>query len=662
MSFSKPSFAKATYTLFDDIKITFTDSGAPSHSNDGYVTLIILHGAGFVSAGFERLQTLAPANKIRIVTLNRRGYQGSTPYTEEEMNGFRAGTKESLGKMMLVLVGFLKTFVEKERIEKISNRDGERRGGIALMGWSIGVLTALSLFDLDQDEDNETYLFLEEYLRDFIVYDPPYLSFGYPLQPAFTSPPAYLPWKDQNLVTPQSVANKFLYWATSSYMHDHSTISPVSLDGYDFRDRTDECFVDSWNAEEIDKYFESGSNGLAADIAMFYTLSSHLRECTEKALFRVHSNYTSNSSVFLPNLKFSYLYAPHGPWITVWAFLETKRLCAEAIGADVARNRISFVEMKGANHCRYGFKGTPFKLRFNASHHDMPSQSTYTLCGDIKITFTDSGAPLNSNGDYVTVVIVHGVGFVATGFEQLQSLASSNNIRIVALNRRGYQGSTPYTEEELNGFHSGTESSLRGIMLYLIDFVKTLVQNEAIPRISREGNGLRGGIALMGWSIGVLTTMSIFTLNPDNDREIYAFLGEYLRDFIIYDPPYMSFGYPLHQAFTSPLAYIPWTDPKLTTPESQANQFLRWATSSYSHETQTISPTSIDGFDFRKETDECFVDSWDGADTKRFYEPDTSGLAADVGMFYTLSSHLLNCTKKALYGTQKKTKTHFFRS
>jgi hypothetical protein len=113
-------------------------------------------------AGFEPIQSLAPEANLRIVALTRRGYIGSSPYTESELQGFQEGTREALEGLMAVLVAFMRTFVEKEKIP--------RRGGISIMGWSIGNLTTMSLFSDPGVIDGETRSFLEAYLKDIILY------------------------------------------------------------------------------------------------------------------------------------------------------------------------------------------------------------------------------------------------------------------------------------------------------------------------------------------------------------------------------------------------------------------------------------------------------------------------------------------------------------
>ncbi|KAI1789105.1 hypothetical protein LXA43DRAFT_1155890 [Ganoderma leucocontextum] len=67
----------------------FHDTGAPEGSAD-YTTLVILHGYIWHSAIFTRLIPLTKENNTRLILLNRRGYPGSAPYTEQERAAFPA--------------------------------------------------------------------------------------------------------------------------------------------------------------------------------------------------------------------------------------------------------------------------------------------------------------------------------------------------------------------------------------------------------------------------------------------------------------------------------------------------------------------------------------------------------------------------------------------
>ncbi|KAK7041889.1 hypothetical protein VNI00_008864 [Paramarasmius palmivorus] len=326
------------FTLLNDIKISFTDSGAPPNADD-YPTLIILHGGGFGAASFQPIQSLAPEANLRIVALTRRGYTGSTPYTDSEMQGFQEGTREALEGLAVVLVAFMKAFVEKEKIPS--------SGGIAIMGWSIGNLTTMSLFSNPDGLDPDTKSFLEVHLKHIILYDPPYQALGLDLHPSFHTSRVYSPWTDTSMPTLDDKISKFFYWASSSFEHNPiATLSTTSPDGYDFRQRANpgKCLVDSWSEEDKKKYWEA--SGVPSDVITFGPeFAALLRQCTSKALF--------SDSRFLPNLRFTYLYTTRGPWMTVYAYLEVKRLYEEYLRGENASLDMEFVGIEDVGHCAH---------------------------------------------------------------------------------------------------------------------------------------------------------------------------------------------------------------------------------------------------------------------------------------------------------------------
>lgn len=63
-------------------------------------------------------------------------------------------------------------------------------------------------------------------------------------------------------------------------------------------------------------------------------------------------------------------------------------------------------------------------------------------------------------------------------------------------------------------------------------FLMRLIEKENIPKMSKEGN--EGGIVLLGWSLGALTTLAFLadlSTYPGEAREI---LSSHLRAFLIY--------------------------------------------------------------------------------------------------------------------------------
>ncbi|THU90351.1 hypothetical protein K435DRAFT_821187 [Dendrothele bispora CBS 962.96] len=234
-----------TYNLSDDICIYFTDSGPPPGSTD-YTTLIVLHGTAFHCDSLTHLHTYAHAQNIRTVILNRREYPGSTPYTDAEIDDLVHGRKVFLDRLGTLLGDFLKTFIENETIPEMDMVN--RTGGIAIMGWSAGNMTGMSLFSDPDLLDDTIYKLLRKYVRGLVLYDPAHSVFGYPPPQIST---LYNPFIDPEFQgDPKEKFRNFSYWVASYYDHDLSQ-GPA---GYDRRKRTENNSIANWSDEDFAKY------------------------------------------------------------------------------------------------------------------------------------------------------------------------------------------------------------------------------------------------------------------------------------------------------------------------------------------------------------------------------------------------------------------------
>ena len=178
--------------------------------------------------------------------------------------------------------------------------------------------------------------------------------------------------------------------------------------------------------------------------------------------------------------------------------------------------------------------------------------------------FHDTGAPEGS-ADYTTLVILHGYVWhsgaytyspsphrlninisgqhVSAVFTMLLPLAKEHNTRIVLVNRRGYPGSAPYTDEELASFPAPLPENvlqqnlddarekldvwLRDRTFEILHFLEDLVKADAIPPAQPERNA--GGIVVVGWSFAALMAASILSYGPTFPASSDVDLGKYLR-------------------------------------------------------------------------------------------------------------------------------------
>lgn len=105
---------------------------------------------------------------MRLILFQRKNYPGSTPYTSAEIDDLAQGRKIAIDRLGSILGQFIKYVIDKHHIPRtIVNGAGRRTGGVAVVGWSMGSVAALSLFS--GCEDN-LVTGLSPYIRDLILY------------------------------------------------------------------------------------------------------------------------------------------------------------------------------------------------------------------------------------------------------------------------------------------------------------------------------------------------------------------------------------------------------------------------------------------------------------------------------------------------------------
>lgn len=127
-------------------------------------------------------------------------------------------------------------------------------------------------------------------------------------------------------------------------------------------------------------------------------------------------------------------------------------------------------------------------------------------------------------------------------FARLFPLANERNLRIIALNRRDYKGSTLYSPEELSALPSlrtGGKDAEKAQAGFLTDrgfeiarFLARMIKDKDIPKIS--DNGVHGGIVLVGWSLGAITTLAFLANMSTYPYEIRELLSSHLRALLVY--------------------------------------------------------------------------------------------------------------------------------
>ncbi|KAF7317637.1 AB hydrolase-1 domain-containing protein [Mycena kentingensis (nom. inval.)] len=204
----------------------------------------------------------------------------------------------------------------------------------------------------------------------------------------------------------------------------------------------------------------------------------------------------------------------------------------------------------------------------------MPLPSLTLENSSVQFTYTDSG-PVVNDGAYTTLVIIHGHTFHAGTFQRLLPIAANKHLRIVCINRREYNGSTLYSDAELEVFQSGTEAQRaelhaaqgRDLALCLDGLIRTL----GIPKA--------GGIALAGWSLGCTLLCALLASIDSLPDATKARLSEWVHTAIIFQAPCNAFGI----SFPDPdRLLMPHTDPAIP-PEQRPAAFALWVSSYFAH-------------------------------------------------------------------------------
>jgi len=316
-------------------ELFFTDSG-PVESSIDYTTLVIYHGSAFTGHTFHKLLPFGAAHNIRLVILNRRDYAGSTKYTDENLKDLNAGDKSFLERLALEVKHFLLWFADTQNIPRITA--DRKSGGFAVMGWSMGIATPLSILGYPDIIGNESYKKLEPYFRQLILYDPPFLSFGYD-QP----PEGYNPFTDPDLPTPEAIFENFKYWVAGYY--NHPDLPSRSIHGLNFDKRGTRPSVDNMTEEETAVNFDPVAAARTEFPMFFNPMQPTLKVQAQTCLF----DEKLASRVF-PQLEVVYIFCAKTPWYCAWGMIETEKQYKEHLKAGHKVRPIRFLEIEGGNH------------------------------------------------------------------------------------------------------------------------------------------------------------------------------------------------------------------------------------------------------------------------------------------------------------------------
>ncbi|CAK5282969.1 unnamed protein product [Mycena citricolor] len=199
----------------------------------------------------------------------------------------------------------------------------------------------------------------------------------------------------------------------------------------------------------------------------------------------------------------------------------------------------------------------------------MPS---LTLESGVSFSYTDSAVPESNKTDYVTLLLIHG-GMFHNG--NLAAIGSSNHVRVIALNRREYPGSSPYSPQELDLLTRGSEAQKSQLLAEmgrdLALFIAGVAASLSLP----------GSIAVVGWSVGSLMVLSIaasMDMLPEDARQT---LTTSVRSMILFrhaEGPSVAYGMPDPEGIDIP----PMMD-LMAADADQESSITRWLLSFFAH-------------------------------------------------------------------------------
>ncbi|KAF5310310.1 hypothetical protein D9611_012031 [Ephemerocybe angulata] len=124
----------------DGTQLGYLDSGAPTTTD--YTTIFTVHGTAFTSC---KVLNIAPTHGVRVVSINRRDYPGSSPLSQQNIATLAGGTNqerdEHLSARGLEILAFIDNLLNEKHFQL--SHDGNT-GGLALLGWSLGVSHVLA--------------------------------------------------------------------------------------------------------------------------------------------------------------------------------------------------------------------------------------------------------------------------------------------------------------------------------------------------------------------------------------------------------------------------------------------------------------------------------------------------------------------------------------
>lgn len=157
-------------------------------------------------------------------------------------------------------------------------------------------------------------------------------------------------------------------------------------------------------------------------------------------------------------------------------------------------------------------------------------------------------APVDDNGTQLfykdsgktpsgrVLICLHGLSFNGTTFSKMIELAPSEDVRVIAVNRRSYRHSTPLSEEETAGIDKAepTEEDYRSFM------AKRAKEIARLLVWLSENEDVTGDFALVAWSLGNQTLSSFLAEADTLSEKERTVIEKRLRSIIFYGKSLVS--------------------------------------------------------------------------------------------------------------------------
>ncbi|KAF7291766.1 AB hydrolase-1 domain-containing protein [Mycena chlorophos] len=206
---------------------------------------------------------------------------------------------------------------------------------------------------------------------------------------------------------------------------------------------------------------------------------------------------------------------------------------------------------------------------------------TFKLTNSLKFFYLDSGTT-GLQPMYTTLFALHGGSFFSGTFKRLLAAAPNHEFRIIAINRRGYPGSTPYSPAEAERILTGGEDA-RAAYLSETGRDLALLLDGLITELSIPSH-----VMLLGWSLGNVSLLALVdTIRgsslPGGTKER---LRQRVKDVVLFQANIDALGIEYPPGLISPPL-----DPSIP-PEDLGKVWAAWGSSHFLH--GDLSTHSID--------------------------------------------------------------------